>query len=678
MRDKQINFDDMNRTINGYLDVAAPDAEYLDKFIQYDPRPELFWQFSSTTRQLLEWYPINYDAKVLVQGDTYGSLVGSLAKKAEVVSFCSDNTEQEEIVRKRYSGRFNIRFVRENPSDKTDDLAGKYDYAVLNNHPFPGRELINKYMLGRMISYTMTKIREGGILLALCLRDEIEYLKRSACENGLLYCNVYKPMKIGPYLLEISADDIVDKAGYLEDYRRTNFDAVESFYQNPWIIKYGKPDFGPDEELNEYEEYRSEDADLISQVREVELDLLRQFSALCDIHNLKWYPMYGTLLGTVRRAGYVDDDDDIDVALMREDYNKLISLADEFQNPYFLQTPENDDCFFGGYLKLRNRNTTAIDPQNWWVNCCEGISIDIFPIDCGFSDLRREKRKRFKIKQIQRLLYAKAYGYSAKFKDMKLLVWKAYKYFGKLFTKAQMVRWLDKTISKGDDSVEAPVAIYTHYLGKGGSSRLFQKEDFVQEVRMKYEDVVMTVPAGWNSILSTLYGKNYLKPMLGNKFKLRHGFYHPAVAYEVYKQRFRGLHRPYQGDNKEIVLFGAPIIMEAYMKRYPDKKYRPSRIVLLEDVTKNDIKVSARADDFDRSLTGVSRAVLEDFADIDLSKIYAIICAADVRDAEDILCKIGFNEYWFYWENRKWMQYANISAVNKDVEKLGKSSVYFP
>ena len=42
-------------------------------------------------------------------------------------------------------------------------------------------------------------------------------------------------------------------------------------------------------------------------------------------------------------------DDDIDVALPREDYEKLLSPGEAFQEPYFLQTPRNDDCFFGGF-----------------------------------------------------------------------------------------------------------------------------------------------------------------------------------------------------------------------------------------------------------------------------------------------------------------------------------------
>lgn len=102
----------------------------------------------------------------------------------------------------------------------------------------------------------------------------------------------------------------------------------------------------------------------------------------------------GTLLGAVRYGGRIPGDDDIDVALLREDYNKLLEYSDEFFGEYFLQTPWNDNCFYGGYLKLRNTNTTAIHPQNWWVDCCEGIGIDIFPLDSGYKNNILENGKK--------------------------------------------------------------------------------------------------------------------------------------------------------------------------------------------------------------------------------------------------------------------------------------------
>ena len=59
----------------------------------------------------------------------------------------------------------------------------------------------------------------------------------------------------------------------------------------------------------------------------IELDILKVVASICDTHGLKYYLAEGTLLGAVRHAGFIPWDDDIDVVIPREDYEKFIRLA---------------------------------------------------------------------------------------------------------------------------------------------------------------------------------------------------------------------------------------------------------------------------------------------------------------------------------------------------------------
>ena len=59
----------------------------------------------------------------------------------------------------------------------------------------------------------------------------------------------------------------------------------------------------------------------------VELDLLNEFSKVCQKHQLKWFVHAGTLLGAIRHKGFIPWDDDIDVVMPRADYEKLCELA---------------------------------------------------------------------------------------------------------------------------------------------------------------------------------------------------------------------------------------------------------------------------------------------------------------------------------------------------------------
>lgn len=397
-----------------------------------------------------------------------------------------------------------------------------------------------------------------------------------------------------------------------------------------------------------------QDCEIVEKVVGIELELLRKLQEVCEAHNLKLYAMYGTLLGAVRHAGMIPGDDDIDVALSREDYQKLLELEHEFSGQYFLQTPENDDCFYGGYLKLRRCDTTAVHPQNWWVNCCEGISIDIFPLDSGFENKKKETAKRRKIKILQRLLYAKAYGYFPQFKDMKLLKWKAYKYIGKVFSRKQLCELLEREMASTDGSPKAPLGIYAHYLGTSGP-RLFSKDAFEETISIPYENMKLLAPKEWNAVLRSLYGEKYMTPHNWNEGKRRHGFYDSEHSYEIWKERFRGLFRPEPAENQKIVLFGDEGMFKTYLKQN-GSAHRPNVFVSLSDHV------------LEKEISGIDVISMEAFKKMNMENIYPVICALDVRSAQACLEKAGIKKFHVFLKKRDWMLLANYSFGLKELE----------
>lgn len=114
----------------------------------------------------------------------------------------------------------------------------------------------------------------------------------------------------------------------------------------------------------------------------VEIDLLSELTRVCDKYGLKYYADGGTLLGALRHKGYIPWDDDIDVTMMREDYDKLCEIASkEFKSPYFFQTSSTDvDCHFH-HAKLRNSETAAVTECDIQKGYNQGIWIDILPLD---------------------------------------------------------------------------------------------------------------------------------------------------------------------------------------------------------------------------------------------------------------------------------------------------------
>lgn len=122
----------------------------------------------------------------------------------------------------------------------------------------------------------------------------------------------------------------------------------------------------------------------MKEVWAVELDLLNEFLSVCKKYGLKCYADAGTLLGTVRHAGFIPWDDDIDLIMFRDDYERLCEVVEEaFSHPYFFQTVQTDEEYFRGHAQFRNSDTTGILEHDWKQGCKfnQGIFIDIFILD---------------------------------------------------------------------------------------------------------------------------------------------------------------------------------------------------------------------------------------------------------------------------------------------------------
>ena len=113
-----------------------------------------------------------------------------------------------------------------------------------------------------------------------------------------------------------------------------------------------------------------------------ELDLLEKFISVCEKYELRYFMSGGSLLGAIRHKGFIPWDDDIDVDMFREDYEKLIKIApEEFTGNLFFQTSYNDNGYVRPHVQIRNSDTTAIVEHEKGLKFNQGIFIDIFPLD---------------------------------------------------------------------------------------------------------------------------------------------------------------------------------------------------------------------------------------------------------------------------------------------------------
>lgn len=118
-------------------------------------------------------------------------------------------------------------------------------------------------------------------------------------------------------------------------------------------------------------------------IRELQLRILETLKAVdnvCREHNLRYYIWAGTMIGAVRHKGFIPWDDDLDIAMPRPDYDRLIEHAAEWlPKPYEMVCAENDGVYPLPFAKIQDADTTLIERMH--LKYLGGIYLDVFPID---------------------------------------------------------------------------------------------------------------------------------------------------------------------------------------------------------------------------------------------------------------------------------------------------------
>ena len=267
----------------------------------------------------------------------------------------------------------------------------------------------------------------------------------------------------------------------------------------------------------------------LKKVWAIELDLLARLMEVCKEHQLKGWVAYGTLLGAVRHKGFIPWDDDIDVWMPREDYEKLLQLPREaFGEPYFLQTSENDDDYYCSFARLRNRNTTVISVSKN-NHCCNGIYLDIFPLDPIYQRVFIQKMKGARIRLMNFLAQTAAYrSDSSTIKKvirpvLSLLHYSSKKTYRKIDSLAQ--------ICHSPSKEKFGVVVYSYFPFVIDH---FYIHDFDDTVYLDCEFLKVPAPAGYERVLTCRYG-NYMElPPVESRSKWHSFSFEPDQPYSTY------------------------------------------------------------------------------------------------------------------------------------------------
>lgn len=220
------------------------------------------------------------------------------------------------------------------------------------------------------------------------------------------------------------------------------------------------------------------------------LEMLKYIDAVCNKHDIKYWLCAGTLIGAVRHGGFIPWDDDVDIEMLREDYEKFVKvMATEPQTDYVLQTHETDKGYFFPFAKLRDLHSYVKENNTSDLYLkYRGIYVDILIIDPSSSYIlnrlgsilfgRLLYRPNAKLGKIRNLYYAITYPIVCKF------------FFS-------CIRWISKYNSNG----RYRIALGTHFFKPRFYCDLFPLK------KLSFENVLLPVPHNYDEYLRKIYGE---------------------------------------------------------------------------------------------------------------------------------------------------------------------------
>lgn len=381
----------------------------------------------------------------------------------------------------------------------------------------------------------------------------------------------------------------------------------------------------------------------LKEVQAVQLDILFYLDQVCKENNIEYYLFYGTLLGAVRHKGMIPWDDDVDVVMKRDDYIRFISAFGKLPGTrYFIQTPESDpDCFYGGYCKLRDSYTTAIELRNWGHRCNQGIWVDIFPLDFLEEDYSKRQGQFEQIREFQRLLTAQVYGNDFEaYMGLTTEQWSIYKKLSNYVDHSWICGRLEEAFTLCNEKGSGYVSVLARFLDET-KLRFFHKSYFEKADFMEFHGKILPVPIGWKQCLETIYGLDFMEyPDEDKQIPKHRAFYAPQTQYNLYTKRLFDIGKEIQG--KSVVIFGAGLMFEDFLRKTEDR-FKPEYLVDNNSAKWGTLK------------NGYMIKPPYELQSMPKEKLYLIICNIYYREIEKQLLDMGISDYYIYAQERAWL-----------------------
>lgn len=247
----------------------------------------------------------------------------------------------------------------------------------------------------------------------------------------------------------------------------------------------------------------------LKELQSIILSSMKDIHSFCVKHNIQYYCIAGTVLGAVRHGGFIPWDDDIDIAMTRENYERFRALfSNYYTDKYFLQDYRSDNDFGLALMRVCIKGTYIDWPAQNHLRNCKCAYIDIFPLDNVPENEKLQREQERSIKLLNKLCHLKLY----KVGETRNII----NFIGKLFIHIllkvvplqMLVRMKEMIMTAYDDRPSEYIcSMQSHYSYK---KQTISRSVYGSPTLIRFEDTHFFAPEHCEIYLNKLYG-NYME-----------------------------------------------------------------------------------------------------------------------------------------------------------------------
>lgn len=232
----------------------------------------------------------------------------------------------------------------------------------------------------------------------------------------------------------------------------------------------------------------------ITEKQKILLEILEEIDGFCRTNNIPYSLSWGTLLGAVRHGGFIPWDDDADIIMLREDFDRFLKSYKSEKYHLLFDTSNEDEYFYTGFAKVSDPSTFRVEKR---FKSKYGVAVDIFPLEAVPEDPEERRKAMHRMMRVHNRMYHRQK------KDL-LSFFKAYY--------RSMKSWARKSYKLTHSGKYDGSPLVAQVIGTDNYRSVFEKTIFDDLAEIDFEGRKFLTVRDTHKYLTAHYGKNYMTP----------------------------------------------------------------------------------------------------------------------------------------------------------------------